>query len=837
MANQFINFATSGSTGDTNDKNAASIRPFADGEAATASVFNRPLENLRARTELFRAALNDLKYLTDADRAVLLSGGGTITWHGPDDGALPANDGIFTTTADVVVRPFMSLLASQRAALYVNTSKTVVIYFNTSGPHAYEGSNEYTVTFVPGVSFGVAVSGTPANDITVTVVSPTTANALVTQLNANPTFQGLGLTAFSPTSDTSNIYGTTGNLIVNSPIPFKGGMDAERHIITPSAFATFFSTPANVLLEGDVLAIYYDALYTGTGGGRREAVPDYGAGAGVNNTAVGVSGSLFNLRVEAHKAPLAIPLATVENGNLVWINQVSIASMQTLQGLSAGFVQRAGDTMLGPLALTPEFMPATTGVLFHVTVPDYQVGTTPVVGSQFLGRLDAKTAAGLQITKGGGTGRGLEVIHSGIEDAVLIAKETSGRALTLTNTGNSDTLYVTTTGSGAAMSAYSSGAGPALVARSTTLASIPSNTVAFIAGPHAWTGLALAGSGATPTVGGACLQVTAPLGSTSAGRGIITLSAAGNGNLTSSPSDDYGVGLRAVASSTAPSASFVGTDSGTGLNPVTTVSIRGKPADAGQLLYITNTATASASDIAPRLVHVDVKAATNENLTGVLITTDDGAAVPLRIETNNYAETGTAAIIGGRVFIHTESGGTNPALTLSSTNSAVLRLTPKASAQVIMPGDVGSETYTANSITRARLRASTAEGATSGTRVTVNPGTGWNTALPNELFLWLDAEGIVHIRGAIAKTTGSVTLDATGLTATFSFSGVISTPYRLPTTNGPQHGSALALSGSDVRGCSVGVNSNGDLFFTNITGSSLNASAFLGVSLDYPLFS
>ena len=56
--------------------NADSISPIVDGEAVNGTVLSRPAQSLRARGEVERGLFEDLLYLADVDRGLLVVGRG-----------------------------------------------------------------------------------------------------------------------------------------------------------------------------------------------------------------------------------------------------------------------------------------------------------------------------------------------------------------------------------------------------------------------------------------------------------------------------------------------------------------------------------------------------------------------------------------------------------------------------------------------------------------------------------------------------------------------------------------------------------------------------------------
>jgi hypothetical protein len=336
MTTQNVDYAASpvpAATQDTGGTDAAAIRPILNGEVATQATLQRPDENLRARTEVIRRELEALKYLADADRALHMQiepAPGAVTWNGTVAGG-GGGDGKFTITTakNLVVRPLLAPALSTPAKIVNRTVRlqtNSVVAFGIDPPRAYSGANKISVQFAggDGQALAVSVSGTPANKLRVTVnTNPgtgTTKTALIDYLNADATFQGLGLTASLDSGVGSDIFAPSVTFVDGDPedyAVFAGAADAERHVITQAGLANFFAQPAdvNLLQEGDVLAIGYDQLVNPTPGvytGRRQSLAD--APESVENV---VDDNLFIVRLHPEKLPIAIPVAMVFDNQLI----------------------------------------------------------------------------------------------------------------------------------------------------------------------------------------------------------------------------------------------------------------------------------------------------------------------------------------------------------------------------------------------------------------------------------------------------------------------------------------------------------------------------------------
>ena len=517
MATQFIDFTTPGATGDSNDNLSSAIKPIADNEIVTGANLGRAAENLRVRTELIRQAVNDMKYLVDADRALLLSGGGTITWGGGT--TLSAGTGVFGITGPLTVRPFMAPKTSQPAGVWVSLAPGIVVLFNplTAGKHAYDGGNEYTIKFTASGTFSVTMSGTPGNDVLVTTPASMTGDALIAALNGNVTFTATaGLKANSTVGSIPSDIIASG-LILGTTLHLTGGIDAEYHTVKVADVSTFFGATENKLEEGDTVGIYYNSLVNGSGGGRRESVPDFGPTWTTDRTgAAGTSLELFNLRIHPEKAPLSIPLCTVVDDNLVFLNQVSVVRGQPQNGLASGFVQRSGDTMTGKLAVAPTMLGSAGGNLLSVTMPaERSTGVSTTTGD-----------IAMYLNTGAGNAGGIDLVSAGAGHAINVTQSGLGRGMWLTseNVLGKETLRVAgVSATYPVLKAESAGAMPAIMAYSGDAGvPIPANTTVYVTGLAGHTLLKL--RPAAGAVGGIGLEVTANGGGTSGGTGVKVLS-------------------------------------------------------------------------------------------------------------------------------------------------------------------------------------------------------------------------------------------------------------------------------------------------------------------------
>ena len=105
--------------GDSGNDDVDAIQPLNDGEGASQTVFRRPTENLRGRTEVTRSVLRDcLYYNSFAHDAIEGATGHSITWGGS---VTSGGTGIITQTGSLTIRPFLAPGASQHGSLTVGT--------------------------------------------------------------------------------------------------------------------------------------------------------------------------------------------------------------------------------------------------------------------------------------------------------------------------------------------------------------------------------------------------------------------------------------------------------------------------------------------------------------------------------------------------------------------------------------------------------------------------------------------------------------------------------------------------------------------------------------------
>ncbi|RLI88031.1 MAG: hypothetical protein DRP01_00325 [Archaeoglobales archaeon] len=333
MSDQNIYFEHAGDTGERAD--AESIEPYNDGEPAGQTVFRRPPENLRYRTEVLRTAGEDGKYLQDSDMRWLISGGNdvgaaagslmpTVTWD--------KTAGSFIISNNIVVQPMSTPAADAKAskAYTFGVAPTDVVFTFTSLLFAYEGANQRRIVWeakpsaeIPGGVCSAVVSGDPEHILTITVKDTWDTQAqdvdnALTAIAVDLVTMGISYTMVGIVSVNISALPTDADFVLNST------WERELHYITPAQIVDFFTAPANALADGDTLSIWYDWLYddiSGNNGGRRQSstsTVDIGTGFPPNTHVT--SGQMFKTTAEAEKIPLSIPLCKRIGDDLIFID-------------------------------------------------------------------------------------------------------------------------------------------------------------------------------------------------------------------------------------------------------------------------------------------------------------------------------------------------------------------------------------------------------------------------------------------------------------------------------------------------------------------------------------
>ena len=339
---------------DTGQANAASVVPVTDSEAVWSGTTNRPIENLRARTEILRRAVQTTLYYQDYDRGLVLRSEGKFSLTEPVPGS---ERYVLTATDDLWIFPPLTpgrasggrwgggraffnglpYLGASAAAALTFTAATAYTgqrgYFDgdtlaTSTVFSV-GANRITIELIqdagaPTGTFVFTVTGAPATKVTVTYGAasgaPTHA-ALIAAFNADTSSQGLyGVANLLHAESTA--VDPSSNVVIEGSGLVQGAYDAEAHCVTFAQFQSFFSSVVdgdyvNRLIDGEGLGVAFPAGpvepfgVSYPKGGRRQSIfdlPTNRAGASVSNVTPLTSVSLFSTGREPEKIPGSVPI-------------------------------------------------------------------------------------------------------------------------------------------------------------------------------------------------------------------------------------------------------------------------------------------------------------------------------------------------------------------------------------------------------------------------------------------------------------------------------------------------------------------------------------------------
>lgn len=347
IINPYVDFKGTDDSGKNID---ASIHPATDGEAVTSVVIGRGGENLRLRTETLRGTAVDSLYLQNADRALIISGPGRITWPGSTTAAA---SGILVVTDNLYILPMLTPGFAQTPPVPPVASAFGVIHLKrasdsmnsilvTSSRRSYSAGDQINITVVAGGSFSCTLDAETAGlrrTISIVATGATTLGTTITALNAiipsAPDNTQLVVAALEGGAASGDLLLTT-----QARQFMVGNYDGESHTITPANLASFFSAnPTQVLAEGDTLCVAYAMLYdTASNGGRRQSIPEN------SNTTV-TAGMFFNSRLHPEKLVNALPICKVVNGRLVFTTGAEVPAGVTsfdLTEVAASSVAYAG---------------------------------------------------------------------------------------------------------------------------------------------------------------------------------------------------------------------------------------------------------------------------------------------------------------------------------------------------------------------------------------------------------------------------------------------------------------------------------------------------------------
>jgi len=317
--------------GDTGQANVDAIQPVTDGEGATQTVFRRPSENLRGRTEETRDAINDLLYYRDHNHLVIEGQTGhTITWPGS---TTAASTGIIAQLGDLTIRPLLTPDTSLKGSISIGTPATDrVIYVVASGAYATHGMNAVTVEHrntAGATPHQCTITDGPVKRILVEFDAGNAAHSSAATkvlvdvaIGADPDLSG-------PLIDVTDDGGAVA-IAVGAETRIEGTADQEAHRIPSGLLNTL--TTSEPLAEGDAIGIWYRYVIEpggaagdpsdpkgGVFGGRQESNPD-------RATSTIPIASLFVTSNDPQKIPGAIPLCKVVNNELVWVDGTRFVS-------------------------------------------------------------------------------------------------------------------------------------------------------------------------------------------------------------------------------------------------------------------------------------------------------------------------------------------------------------------------------------------------------------------------------------------------------------------------------------------------------------------------------
>lgn len=351
VVSPYVDFTSST---DTNRDEEAAIQPCQNLEPIRATnvtdSMRRPQDNLRQRTELLRGNIDDLLYLSNADRVGMLFDPGScvISWDGT---VANGGSGIFTISSNLYHMPFATVgnsgntppVGGAFGKLTLARADDVAIIRITSVLPSWAGGDRVSCTVVGGASLDCVILGD--YDIILTIVDGTTTRLqAITKLNA--VIGGIGTA--------TAIAGADNDIVKTSQAKryAVGNWDSEAHVLTAANIASFFGNAANKLKEGDSLCVWYaNIIENGATGGRRQATPEN------TNTTI-PAGSYFNSSVNPERLYNCIPICKVINNRLRFVDGTIVLPNTAvgLGGALANSIAYGG----GPAWLDGTTNPATT---------------------------------------------------------------------------------------------------------------------------------------------------------------------------------------------------------------------------------------------------------------------------------------------------------------------------------------------------------------------------------------------------------------------------------------------------------------------------------------------
>jgi len=334
MATQDVDFKVGDGTG-TNDSGnpgtiypdeaagIASIKKYSPGERVRAVVFNRPLENLRKRTETLKFETEAQKYLQDTDMRWIITGGtaaGLVSGHGQPYVTWVPADNKFTTSADIVLQPIAGPKTDKKGSItYVKAANWSI----TLSTDLYRFQEGHKLS----IRWQEAAPGTLPLRVTAEVLFEPYSTLVITLCNDGTTTIGDVTTALNTLAGAGGFthvisgsgYVLLGDILVDGVVnplyDFAATYDRELHHIPASTFAAFFATES--LLSGDTLCLSYEWLVNPDGvtySGRRQATESSGT------STVSLPGQLFLADAHPDRLPLSIPICRRLGDDLFFID-------------------------------------------------------------------------------------------------------------------------------------------------------------------------------------------------------------------------------------------------------------------------------------------------------------------------------------------------------------------------------------------------------------------------------------------------------------------------------------------------------------------------------------
>ena len=323
------------------DGGVESVKPLNDGERAHQTVFRRPEDNLRRRTEVLRDAGEQQKYLEDQMRWSFTQGRDDGTALGPalQLGLISWNSttGIFAIDQDVVLQPLNTPEADMQETVdYEFDGGTVTLSFilvpgAASAGRAYNGANLLNIVWeevpigdlasalVPNLC-DIVISGDPDHIVTISIRN----DSATSMSHVQTALITLGAPALSAIGLTTNIVGVLATIleygdIVTPDYVFEKAFDRELHYIPTTSWDDFFTALGRGLNDGETVAIRWASYvdpYPAVDG-RRQSIP---SNVPVSNGTTVLGSQLFSTTEHPEWIPFSIPVCKRVGLDLWWLD-------------------------------------------------------------------------------------------------------------------------------------------------------------------------------------------------------------------------------------------------------------------------------------------------------------------------------------------------------------------------------------------------------------------------------------------------------------------------------------------------------------------------------------